>query len=549
MGSWATRAGTWIGNHWREITAAGLFVAVAAFTAWPLRDWLIDDAGISFAFSRSLALGHGLVPQPGADPIEAYSNTTWVLIVAPLVWLGLFDPYIIGKLFSLLLLGGAAALLYRPLAEAASSRLVIPFLALVAVGTQTGFAIWTTSGLENPLYFLLLILLTREITRSTFRPIALGVVCLALAFTRPDGILWTLAVPLAGLAHDGLKAVTLRSTWRTWLISGGVFVLGYSLFLAFRVSYFGEWWPMPYYAKGGLASSDLLEVVYLEKQGLSKLRDLFAAVAGPAMILPVILLGSWGLWSSLQCGVPRALRSLAVMTVLGLVVYAMLPVDWMREFRFATPVFGLGLGWLVVVWARLVVTTVQHWSVRLIGGALGLILLWTAITHNTERMATFSENPTVPLERIANNFGHRINDWTDRLGLDSASLLVPDLGGALLYSDLTVYDLAGLADSVIARHRRNHWKHDRWNMDRFYQYVFEELKPTYIATHGSFTMRSQWDVDGRLYSDYLPIEAYVDRYASDRLRRTISSGVFFRKATADSLGLDTDSLQAILLTP
>src|SRR5215468_4863974 len=53
--------------------------------------WLIDDAGISFAYARNLAEGHGLVSQPGAPPVEGFSNPAWTLLLAALQAVGLFD--------------------------------------------------------------------------------------------------------------------------------------------------------------------------------------------------------------------------------------------------------------------------------------------------------------------------------------------------------------------------------------------------------------------------------------------------------------------------
>ena len=57
-----------------------------------LGDWIIDDAGISFAYARNLAEGHGLVSQPGRVPVEGFSNFLWVLACVPFLWTGAFDP-------------------------------------------------------------------------------------------------------------------------------------------------------------------------------------------------------------------------------------------------------------------------------------------------------------------------------------------------------------------------------------------------------------------------------------------------------------------------
>jgi len=47
------------------------------------RNWIIDDAGISFVYSRNFASGYGFVSQPGMSPVEGFSNFTWVIIMAP----------------------------------------------------------------------------------------------------------------------------------------------------------------------------------------------------------------------------------------------------------------------------------------------------------------------------------------------------------------------------------------------------------------------------------------------------------------------------------
>jgi hypothetical protein len=53
-----------------------LLIPIVVFTLHALSFgvWIIDDAAISFAYSRNLATGHGLVAQLGDAPIEGYSN-------------------------------------------------------------------------------------------------------------------------------------------------------------------------------------------------------------------------------------------------------------------------------------------------------------------------------------------------------------------------------------------------------------------------------------------------------------------------------------------
>lgn len=67
-----------------------------------LGDWIIDDAGISFAYARNIAHFDGFVSQAGRPPVEGYSNFTWVMLLVPTFWLHLFHPVIVSKLLGAL---------------------------------------------------------------------------------------------------------------------------------------------------------------------------------------------------------------------------------------------------------------------------------------------------------------------------------------------------------------------------------------------------------------------------------------------------------------
>ena len=68
--------------------------------------WIADDAGISFAYARNLATGHGLVSQPGAPPVEGYSNFSWVLLMAVFFHIGLFHVVWTPKIVACILTAG-----------------------------------------------------------------------------------------------------------------------------------------------------------------------------------------------------------------------------------------------------------------------------------------------------------------------------------------------------------------------------------------------------------------------------------------------------------
>src|SRR5271169_4124060 len=88
------------------------FAVLVAHTAL-LADWVIDDAGISFAYARNLANGSGLVSQPGVEPVEGYSNPLWTLALASFFRAGFFHPVWTPKLLSLVLVGLSFFLIVR----------------------------------------------------------------------------------------------------------------------------------------------------------------------------------------------------------------------------------------------------------------------------------------------------------------------------------------------------------------------------------------------------------------------------------------------------
>ena len=73
---------------WWWIVPAAIFGLHAAVFG----GWLIDDAGITLAYARNVALGHGIVAQPGLTPVEGYSNPLWMALFVPLLLAGRGRP-------------------------------------------------------------------------------------------------------------------------------------------------------------------------------------------------------------------------------------------------------------------------------------------------------------------------------------------------------------------------------------------------------------------------------------------------------------------------
>ena len=68
-------------TRWGGAVAVGVPSAVLGLHSASYGQWIVDDAGITFAYARSLATGAGPVLQPGAAAVEGYSDPTWLALL------------------------------------------------------------------------------------------------------------------------------------------------------------------------------------------------------------------------------------------------------------------------------------------------------------------------------------------------------------------------------------------------------------------------------------------------------------------------------------
>jgi hypothetical protein len=474
-----------------------LIAALFVFTAHAglMADWLVDDAGISFAYARNLARGHGLVSQPGVAPVEGFSNPLWTLALAPLFWLRAFAPETV-KLLSLALVAATFALmaLGRDRDLAAGPSLWLAGLAPLLLGLNTSFVVWTTSGLENPLLVFLLALsaiLAMRIDRAA-RParldIAAGAVAGALALTRPDAVVYAVVYPLA--LAVALRTAGLAAFRRRALRYGGccgALVAAYELF---RYAYFGDWVPNTFHAK---VRASLLSF------GIDRFVGLVTSATGLLAPVVVALLG-WGLtllFRQRVLGLRRVVLLLHL--VLAVAVYWVLPPDWMGEYRFATAFF-LFFFWLLgdVLAGLFDGLATARSPVRWLLPAAALLLLVQNAQVHAARSTEFALNPTVPFSRIS-EFGRAYETLASSVSTARPSLLAPDLGGTLFESRrLRVYDLVGLCDRTVARTLMG-------RTDAFHDYVFTTARPTFIHTHGAWSGWARFHEDPRFDRDYVAL--------------------------------------------
>ena len=519
-------------------------------------DWIIDDAGISYAYARSAAGGHGLVSQPGRPPVEGFSNFLWVVLLMPLLALGTFDPIWTPKIFGALLVLGAFAIVQRTLRRA-TGRDAEGLLVTLLVAACPPVVIWTASGLENALTLLLLAwLYATAVERPGRWQARCGAIAGLVAMTRPDGLLFAglgVLLAAAGLARREEPRAVARDLAGHALGFGAVFVP----FLVFRLAVFGLPLPHTYYAKRVHASlgDSLAAMANDPSAAVAKLADVCRGIGGPPGPVLVALTALGAVVLAVRGRLPRHAAIAVALQAIALGGYVWMDVDWMGEYRFATGAALLSiLAFVVVVvpaarelaasFERLarrpglslprallpVLARARRVALPLSGAAL----VAAAMAASLPRVVRFASNPPTPFNDVDRSFARKLDRYADLLGVARGSVYLPDVGATLYASRLTVYDAAGLCEPDVIRTLKKGTPVWLDAHPEFYEYVFEELRPTFISTHHFWTLVTAFDDDPRFARDYVAIDAYEDEYVRRVFGRRLRSGDFVRRdALAD----------------
>ena len=251
-----------------------LLLLLTFMLVWLRTAWLSDDAGISMRVVLNFISGSGPVFNVD-ERVQSFTHPLWFLLLSFLVWLT-------GELY------------YTTLALSLACTLAVYLLVLLAPGLSTrqrllvfvlllgsrAFTDFSSSGLENPLSHLLLLLFTGALYRwvpGSTRSGALLLIASLLILNRQDLVL--LVAPALALWAWQNRA------WQTQRGSIVLAALPLVLWFGFSLVYFGVPFPNTAYAK--LATG--VERADLWMQGLHYLAD---SLARDYLTLPVIALAT-----------------------------------------------------------------------------------------------------------------------------------------------------------------------------------------------------------------------------------------------------------------
>lgn len=493
------------GATWRDPPRRGAYVyaglllalvaGVAAWSLWAVWPFTIDDAGISYAYAKHIAEGHGPVAVVGGPRIEGYSNPLWVLLLVPVHWLGLPIP-VLAKLLGSLLFASAllAGVSYIQHLEGRAWRAFGASAAgfvLVCVSCLE-VAVWVPAGLENALFAALLLGMIALDTREHADPTLFGssgLCAFGLSITRPEAALYA-----AGLLLLKLSAWRQHERRRQVLTALLAFAVPFVLYHAGHFLVFGELLPNTYRAKPGGG-------------GWQKGLEYLLATARASALLYAVPLALLGLY-----GRPRLKLLAAWAWLAGLFFVLYSGGDWMPHGRFLSlfaPVVvllaALGLGRLALVAAWLSRARLPREPAAL---ALAAAACAAWLGYQLPRLSALRRTSWCHFcERVADT--QRLQQLAARAALPSHSLVTHDFGGPSWLSDEAFYpiDFLGLCDRSIVLIRGRRTRGGVRDELRFYQYLLHEqpVAPSWVLVPPNFW--PGFDRSPEYRSDFYALEA------------------------------------------
>jgi arabinofuranosyltransferase len=464
-----------VSGRWLLLAVAAVVLVVHTMAY----NFVTDDAYISFVYARNLA-EHGELTFNLGQYVEGYTNFLWTVILAAFMKLGV-APELSSRVLALACSLVTLWLLTRTMDRALGRSSVWSAIPSLLLACSSGFACWTSGGLETQLFTMLVVVALDGLTSAVDNPRAIlrtGVALALSAMTRPEGLL---VAAVFGVVHLS-TIVGRRKLALVDLAGAALFLVLWAPWFYWRYRYYGYPFPNTYYVKAsGPWTSPALEHVML-KNGtyylwvwLNQTKLLFA--------LPLALLG-------MIVGKPRTPRftlALALILLAGVYIPYTVSVggDFMGLHRFVMPLF---------VVAALSVTLGLEWLVRAITPAIA-----PRIVAGVILVGAFAATQVL-LTRASVRWGNWANDrgidtpaflivyTEDRaaIGRVMASCFVEDdfsiVGGAgaqPYFGRMRGIDVFGLVSERIAHEEprmRARAGHTKWASDR----LLAEYDPTFV---------------------------------------------------------------------
>jgi hypothetical protein len=425
------------------LVVAAILLVIFCFFVGP---FLPDDSYISYRYAENLVDRGQLVFNPG-EPLEAYSNFLWIMVCAALYAMGMSLPVVTPVLGALLTLAGL--LLLWQLARERIDHPAQLYLPLLAYALSAPLVLYTIGGMESALFGFWLMAMIYGADRVYRAPALrwwtlLGGAGFLLSITRPEGVV-ALPVMLVWMVWDSRRDEQRTAIMRGAALWLAAFVVLYGVYTAWRVSYFGEWLPTPFWSKG----YDAFPILTAWHKNFRQYFEAGYHLEAPSgyYFVALFLLGAAGLTVAPGDDGPRRTDRLALVTALVMAVLYINFVDWMPKMRYHVPLIGL-LCLPIVRLGRLLPKAAWPRTLRSpLGVFLAVVLLLGA--YGMERVRAVSGPMTLGRVDCTIPLGH----WLARVLPPGSTIAIGDVGVVPYFSGMRTVDIhpESLTDRHIVR--------------------------------------------------------------------------------------------------
>jgi arabinofuranosyltransferase len=415
------------------IVAGGLLLALV-YGLWVTRDNSVpyEDAAMLLRYAQHLADGHGLLWNIGGDPVDGATDFLYTLVLGGVSALGLSVEHATRGLDYLAQFVTIAAV-YTGIRRVwrGPRWMGAVSVAYLATGPAVGYI---AAYFGTPFFAMFaalswyaasLVLVDGATTR---RSLAFALLALAMALTRPDGVVLAGAMVAGVVLADAVRyerglAGAIRSNAPLIGWTAAVFVVLGGAYFAWHWSHYGHPMPNPFYVKGG-------------DSGFVPSTEEALKLAGPFLLLLLVAFRSRS----------RAWIAVAALVPIGVfvLVWGVISQDTNYNGRFQYAIVPIVLmTWPAAAegaWSEWVAPRVRRAPLVLVAGAAAvLVALAVAAQHRAWAPEALKSDGRVDVARALSRF-----DGRDHVIATTEAGLLP------FYSNWQAVDTWGLNDEEIA---------------------------------------------------------------------------------------------------
>ncbi|UCE26296.1 MAG: hypothetical protein JSW52_08000 [Candidatus Coatesbacteria bacterium] len=412
----------------RKTVVIGTICTLAfGFLLFLCYDFVLDDAYIIYRYAQNLAHGHGVVWNVGEDPVEGYTSFAWVVLNAFAILLGL-NPVLFSKTVSVL----AVLLIIWDIARVTKKmNWGLAFIFAGSIALSPPFAFLTIQGTETVFTAFILYVLARLSFEIAGGPARMSycwfwwVVAFIGGLTRPDTLVFSFGIFVGLTAY-----LTADKNWkllRGFLLPCPVFVMFGLIYMVWRISYFGYFFPNTFYIKfAGTAGK-------ISPWGVNDVKVFLTRYLSPYFLIISFLAGKYFDKKRIIYILPVVLGAI----FFGLYLFFINPIQGFF-WRFIFPVYPATLYAVVYYFAKLEYKRlfIARWWVSLI-----LVLVFAGWTLRFTPSVLFAKENVTQYDRVA---------MGKELAGIPGTMFTSESGALPYYSGWKTIDMLGLNSEEIA---------------------------------------------------------------------------------------------------